>query len=110
MPAAQQQNYARLLARTAECIRDPLPLDPKYHFTTYVKTEEERRRLSGAWVRHHTGDGAVAVSLETAWDTPHSTQEGYQAVGRQLAQAVARYLDGGSESRSTSGGKTTEGR
>ena len=39
---AQQRHYARLLALSAECIRDPLPLDPKYHFATYVKTEEER--------------------------------------------------------------------
>ncbi len=92
MPAPQQRNYARLLALSAECIRDPLPMDAKYHFATYVKTEEERGRVSGTWVRNHTSDGTVAVSLETAWDTPHSTPNGYQAVGRQLAQAVARYL------------------
>ena len=92
MPASQQHNYGRLLALSAECVRDPLPLDPKYHFATYVKTEEERNRVSGTWVRIHTSDQAVAVSLETAWDTPYSTADGYQAVGRQLAQAVARYL------------------
>lgn len=92
MPASQQRNHARLLALSAESIRDPLPLDAKYHFVTYVKTEEERRRISTAWVRNHTGENVVAVCLETAWDTPHSTAQGYQAVGRQLAQAVARYL------------------
>jgi hypothetical protein len=92
MPAPQQASYARLLALTAECMRDPLPMDAKYHFATYVKTEEERGRVSGTWVRNHTGDNVVAVSLETAWDTPHSTPDGYQAVGRQLAEALARYL------------------
>ncbi|HPM85032.1 MAG TPA: M14 family zinc carboxypeptidase [Candidatus Anammoximicrobium sp.] len=92
MPAPQQHNYARLLALTAECMRDPLPMDSKYKFATYVKTEEERGRVSGTWVRNHTGDNVVAASLETVWDTPHSTPDGYQAVGRQLAQAVARYL------------------
>ncbi|NLF71883.1 MAG: zinc carboxypeptidase [Candidatus Anammoximicrobium sp.] len=92
MPAPQQHNYARLLALTAESMREPLPMDSKYKFATYVKTEEERGRVSGTWVRNHTGDNVVAASLETAWDTPHSTQDGYQAVGRQLAQAVARYL------------------
>lgn len=92
MPARQQRNHARLLALAAESIRDPLPLDAKYHFATYVKTDEERRRVSTAWVRNHTGDHVVAVCLETAWDTPHSTTQGYQAVGRQLAQAVARYV------------------
>lgn len=92
MPAPQQHNYARLLALTAECMREPLPMDSKYKFATYVKTEEERGRVSGTWVRNHAGDNVVAASLETVWDTPHSTPDGYQAVGRQLAQAVARYL------------------
>ena len=86
MPVPQQRNHARLLALAAECIRDPLPLDAKYHFATYVKTDEERRRVSTAWVRNHTGENVVAVCLETAWDTPHSTAHGYQAVGRQLAK------------------------
>jgi hypothetical protein len=92
MPALQRQNYNQLLALTAECMRDPLPFDPKYHFATYVKTEEERNRMSGTWVRNHTHGQVVTLSLETVWDTPHSTQAGYQTVGRQLAQAVARYL------------------
>jgi hypothetical protein len=92
MSAPQQRSHMRLLALAAECIRDPFPLDAKYHFATYVKAEEERRRVSTAWVRNHTGENVVAVCLETAWDTPHSTTQGYQAVGRQLAQAVARYL------------------
>lgn len=92
MPASQQHNYSRFLALSVECMRDPLPMDAKYHFATYVKTEEERARVSGTWVRNHTCNHAVAMSLETAWDTPHSTADGYQAVGRQLAQAVARYV------------------
>lgn len=92
MPASQQANYSRFLALSVECMRDPLPMDGKYHFATYVQTEEERNRVSVTWVRNHTRDQAVAMSLETAWDTPHSTPDGYQAVGRQLAQAIARYL------------------
>ena len=35
---------------------------------------------------------AVAVTLETSWNTPHSTTEGYRTVGRQLAQAIEKYL------------------
>jgi len=92
MPAPQQRNYARLLELTAECMREPLPMDAKYHFATYVRTQEERNRVSGTWVRNHTDKDVAAVTLETAWDTPHSTPDGYQAVGRQLAQSVARYL------------------
>jgi len=29
--------------------------------------------------------------LETAWNTPASTTEGYEAVGRQLGMALARF-------------------
>ena len=51
----------------------------------------DRMRTDHDGVR--TTQHAVAVSLEIPWDTPHSTPEGYLAVGRQLAQAVARYLE-----------------
>ncbi|MCX7825236.1 MAG: M14 family zinc carboxypeptidase [Verrucomicrobiae bacterium] len=87
-----KRNYDRFLALAADCIRDPMPLDAKYHFATYVKAEEERRRMSRGWVSAHTAEHVVALCLETAWNTPHSTPTGYQAVGRGLARAVARYF------------------
>lgn len=92
MPAPQRGNYDRFLRCAVEAMRGPLAIDPKYRFATYVKTDEERRRVSGAWVRRHGGENAVAVCLETAWNTPDSTAEGYRRVGREFAQAVARYL------------------
>ena len=49
--------------------------------------------MSKNWVNAHTGEGTVAVTLETPWNTPHSTQEGYRQVGRQLGLAIARYLE-----------------
>ena len=33
----------------------------------------------------------VAVALETPWDTPHSTTDGYRTVGQQLGMAIEAY-------------------
>lgn len=88
----QRRNYERWLELASESISGPLRLNPKYLFANYVKTDEERGRMSSGWVRAHTGEATISVTLETAWNTPASTQEGYMTVGRQLAQAIARYL------------------
>ncbi len=49
-------------------------------------------KISKNWVTKHTSDGVVAVTLETAWNNPHSNQAGYQTVGRQLGMAIERYF------------------
>ncbi len=92
MPADQQQAYARLLAATAAAMSGPLELHPRYRFATYIKTDEERARVSRNWVDDHTDSHVIALTLETAWNTPHSTTSGYQTVGRQLGEALASYL------------------
>ena len=50
------------------------------------------RQISKNWVSLNTRPHVVAVTLETAWNTPNSTTTGYKTVGRQLGQAVERYL------------------
>jgi hypothetical protein len=50
------------------------------------------RNISKNWVTFNTAGHVVAVTLETAWNTPNSTAEGYRTVGRQLGMAVERYL------------------
>jgi hypothetical protein len=50
------------------------------------------REISKNWVTRNTRDHVVAVTLETAWNTPNSTQEGYRTVGRQLGLAIERHL------------------
>ncbi len=50
------------------------------------------RKISKNWVTFHTRDGVVAVTLETAWNTPNSTTDGYRTVGRQLGLATERYF------------------
>lgn len=92
MPGPQRANYDRFLKCAIERISGPPAIDPKYRFATYVKDEEERRRVSGAWVRQHGGEDVVAVTLEAAWNTPFNTTEGYRQLGRELAKAVERYL------------------
>ncbi len=49
-------------------------------------------RISKNWVSQNTAGHVVAVTLETAWNTPDSTIEGYRTVGRQLGLAIECYL------------------
>jgi len=49
-------------------------------------------QMSKNWVTLNTADHVVAVTLETAWNTPHSNQQGYMTVGRQLGMAIERYF------------------
>jgi hypothetical protein len=50
------------------------------------------KRISKNWVGEHIDGPVVAVTIETGWQTPHSTLEGYRTVGRQLGLAVERFL------------------
>lgn len=93
LPTIQQQNHARWLAISKDSISGPLPLEPRYKFATYVKTDEERNRMSANWVRNHTANHVLSTTLETVWNTPHSTQQAYMTVGAQLGRAVSRYLE-----------------
>jgi hypothetical protein len=92
LPAIQQQNHIRWQAIAHNEINGPLPLLENYLFATYVKTEEESRRMSANWVRNHLADHVLSTTLETPWNTPHSTPSGYAVVGRQLGLTLHRYL------------------
>ena len=50
------------------------------------------KQMSKNWVAAHAPPHAVAVTLETAWNTPDSTPSGYRALGLQLGHAIERYL------------------
>lgn len=58
--------YDRWLEAVLGAMTDPPGLQPKYRFATYVKTEEERRRVSSAWIRQQVGFGGIALSFECA--------------------------------------------
>lgn len=90
LPQIQQRNHARWIAYAHDQIEDS---NPAYRFATYVKTVEERNRMSANWVRNHTSPHVMSVTLETAWNRPEGTQKGYQTVGRQLGLSLLRYLE-----------------
>jgi hypothetical protein len=50
------------------------------------------KRMSKNWVAAHAPPFTVALTLETPWNTPHSTPEGYQRLGATLGLAIERYL------------------
>lgn len=49
-------------------------------------------RISGVWTTRNTNARAMGICVETAWNTPHSTQAGYMQVGRELGRTITRYL------------------
>jgi hypothetical protein len=50
------------------------------------------RAISKNWIAENTANHAIALTLETSWNTPHSTPEGYRNYGRALGRAIARYF------------------
>lgn len=52
------------------------------------------KSISKNWVARETGGRAVAVTLETSWNTPHGTTDGYRLVGKELGKAVELYSRG----------------
>jgi len=94
LPETQYRNYIRWKAIAVSQIKD---LVPDYRFTSYIKTQEELDRVSNNWVRRNTSGHVVALTLETAWNRPEGTQQGYQQVGKQLGLTIAQYLGGNVE-------------
>jgi hypothetical protein len=56
--------------------------------------DQRWQRIGKNWVAANTRPHCVAVTLETPWNTPHGTPEGYRTVGRQLGLTLERYLRG----------------
>jgi hypothetical protein len=86
-----KQQRERFLALARERLRGPIPYDPKTRASgaTYHPLW---RQISNNWVMAHAHPHTLALCLETAWNTPASTSEGYLTTGRQLAATVAAYL------------------
>lgn len=91
LPEPAPSLRARFLELARARINGPLVLDEKPRVTG-PDYHPLWRQISGQWVTDHGNPQTVAACLETSWNTPHSTTEGYRAVGRQLGQAVADYL------------------
>lgn len=50
------------------------------------------RQISKNWVATTAKQPVVSLTLEVSWNTPHSTQDGYQSYGRALGQTVHAFL------------------
>jgi hypothetical protein len=72
-------------------INGPLAVEKKVR-TTGASYHPLYKQISGMWVGDHGNPDTVAACLETSWNTPHSTTEGYRTVGKQLGEAVAAYM------------------
>jgi hypothetical protein len=86
-----RENRALFLDIAHKHIQNPLAVEPNPRLTG-PSYHPLWRKISGQWVTDHGNDYTVAVCLETSWNTPHSTTEGYRAVGSQLGAAISEYL------------------
>ncbi len=86
-------NLDAFLAAAREEIAGPLAFKGKTQESgpSYDKNWE---RISKNWVARSARDHVVAVTLETAWNTPAGIEENYRRVGRELGLAIERYLRG----------------
>ncbi len=85
------KNLNRFLDAARSEIRGPL----KYRGATResgLAYDKNWQKISKNWVTKHTAEHVVSVTLETPWNTPHSTTEGYQQVGKELGLAIERYF------------------
>ena len=91
MTALQKTNLDDFLAAAKAEMTGPLAISsttkesgPKY--------DANWQRISKNWVYRNSNNHVVAVTLETSWNTPHSTPEGYLRVGKELGLAIERHL------------------
>lgn len=86
-----RSNLSRFFAAAQAEIVGPLAIHPRLR-PSGAAYSPRWREISKNWVMAATQPHVVALTLETAWNTPHSTTAGYQTVGRQLGLAIERYL------------------
>ena len=88
-----RENQAAFVALAKAEISGPLAFEGRVTESGPKYDPKNWSRISKNWVAT-LGTPAIAVTLETAWNTPASTTEGYQEVGRQLGRTISRYLSG----------------
>lgn len=91
-----KKNLASFLAAAKTEITGPLRFTGKVIESGAKYDPKAWTTISKNWVAR-LGTPAPSLTLETAWNTPASTTEGYLTVGRQLGLAIARYLDSARE-------------
>lgn len=91
LPDVRQSNLDRFLTVCKLEMTGPLAFKGETH-ESGAQYDKRWKYISKNWVSFNTAEHVVSVTLETAWNTKNSTTDGYQTVGRQLGQAIARYF------------------
>lgn len=85
-----RDQLSTFLQLSREEIRGPLSLAPSPRVSG-AGYDLNWQKISKNWVARELK--TVAVTLETSWNTPASTPDGYGQVGRELGRAVSRFLE-----------------
>jgi hypothetical protein len=88
-----QRNLSRFVSASKDRITGPLRFTGRIAETGQSYDPKAWQAISKNWVSTHCQDHVVALTVETPWNTPSSTIEGYETVGRQLGEAIAKYLE-----------------
>lgn len=90
-PPKGRRNHEDFIAAVKSEMTGPIRFDglTKDNGSSY---DPEWQRISSHWVRQQGGDHVVTVCLETPWNTPQSTVQGYRQVGREMGQAIGRFF------------------
>lgn len=81
----------RFFALANERLDGPIPHNPKAK-PSGIKYHPLWRQMSGNWVTANGNPHTVSLCLETAWNTPAGTTDGYLAKGRGLGETIAAFL------------------
>ena len=93
MAEAGRVSQTNFLVAAKRRITAPLVLDEKPHITG-PSYHPLWKQMSAQWATANGNPHTLATCLETVWDTPHSTTDGYRMVGRQLGLATGDFLRG----------------
>ncbi len=91
MTDAAKENQARFLAVAKEEMRGPLRFGGKVVVSGSGYDKINWKKMSSNWVSL-LGTPAIAMTLETSWNTPNSTPENYRIIGGHLGQSISRHL------------------
>jgi len=91
MSEGAKENLKRFVTIASRRMTPPLEFQGQVR-ESGAQYDKGWRAISKNWVTERCRPGVVAVTLETSWNTPDSHPDGYQHVGRGLAQAVAEYV------------------
>ncbi len=93
LPPIGRRNLETFLATSKEQITGPLSFKGRAIESGPNYDRKAWMYISKNWVATHTRDHAIAVTLETSWNTPESTVPNYEQVGRELGLTISKYFE-----------------